>query len=39
MASKRMTWEEIVKTYPDVWVAIQNPEKDGPTSLVERSIP
>lgn len=33
MASERMTWEEMVNTYPDVWVAIRNPEKDGPNII------
>ncbi len=29
MTAKRMTWEEMVKTYPDMWVAVANPVMDG----------
>lgn len=25
----RMTWEELVKQYPDQWVVLSNPLKDG----------
>lgn len=26
---KRMTWDQMVETYPDMWVAIANPVMDG----------
>ena len=26
---KRMTWDQMVSEYPDMWVAIKNPETDG----------
>ena len=29
MKSVRMTWDQMVKEYPDMWVAIANPVFDG----------
>ena len=29
MTTKRMTWDQIVEEYPDMWVAIANPVVDG----------
>ena len=29
MDKKRMTWDEMVEKYPDMWVAISNPVMDG----------
>ncbi len=29
MSNKRMSWDEMVKDYPDKWVAIANPVMDG----------
>ena len=26
---RRMTWDQMVETYPDMWVAIANPIMDG----------
>ena len=26
---QRMTWDQMVETYPDMWVAIANPLMDG----------
>ncbi len=29
MITRRMTWDQMVKEYPDMWVAIANPVFDG----------
>ena len=29
MTTRRMTWDQIVEEYPDMWVAIANPVFDG----------
>ena len=29
MTTNRMTWDDMVKTYPDMWVAVANPIMDG----------
>ncbi len=29
MTTTRMTWDEMVNTYPDMWVVIANPIMDG----------
>lgn len=30
MTSERITWEEMVESYPSRWIVISNPEMDGP---------
>ncbi len=30
MVAKKMTWEEMVMTYPDAWVVLKNVKKSGP---------
>ena len=33
MADDRLTWEEMVKKYPDRWVVVKNAEMSGPDIL------
>ncbi len=30
---KRITWQEMVDKYPDMWVAVKDAEMDGPDIL------
>ena len=30
---KRLTWEEAVKDYPNMWVVFKNTEKSGPNPI------
>ena len=33
MADERMTWNEMVKKYPDQWVVVEDAEMNGPDIL------
>ena len=37
MTIKRMTWEEISKQYPNMWVAVKNPIMSGP-DIIEGDV-
>ncbi len=31
--NKRLTWDEMVRAYPDMWVVVRDAEMDGPDNI------